>query len=94
MHLNPEDCKDRGLQNDVMGRLLCPIDFDWDDPECVPSVCILVSLLSCITVCTLKYVLVMRTSIHQLASITAASIPMVTVIQMMLNRDSFTAPYW
>ncbi|KAF8222820.1 hypothetical protein L208DRAFT_1426222 [Tricholoma matsutake] len=33
MHLNPEDCKDRGLQNDVMGRLLCPINFDWDDPD-------------------------------------------------------------
>jgi hypothetical protein len=93
MHLDPEDRKDRGLQNDIMGRLLCPIDFDWDNPECVPSVCVLVTC-SCITVCMLKYALVMRTLIHQLASITAASIPMVMVIQMTLNRDFFAAPYW
>jgi hypothetical protein len=24
---------DRGLQNDVTGRLLCPIEFSWDDDE-------------------------------------------------------------
>ncbi|KAJ3975900.1 hypothetical protein EV361DRAFT_959110 [Lentinula raphanica] len=22
----------RGLQNDITGRLLCPVEFDWDDP--------------------------------------------------------------
>lgn len=26
---------DRGINNDVTGRLLCPIDFDWDEPEYV-----------------------------------------------------------
>jgi len=22
----------RGIQNDITGRLLCPISLDWDDP--------------------------------------------------------------
>ena len=26
---------DRGLQNDITGRLLCPIELSWDDDECV-----------------------------------------------------------
>jgi hypothetical protein len=26
---------ERGLSNDLTGRLLCPIDYDWDNPECV-----------------------------------------------------------
>jgi len=25
--------EERGISNDVTGRLLCPIDYDWDDPE-------------------------------------------------------------
>jgi hypothetical protein len=25
--------EDRGISNDITGRLLCPIDYDWDDPE-------------------------------------------------------------
>ncbi|KAJ3963487.1 hypothetical protein EV361DRAFT_967662, partial [Lentinula raphanica] len=24
--------ENRGLQNDITGRLLCPVEFDWDDP--------------------------------------------------------------
>jgi hypothetical protein len=24
---------DRGLQNDITGRLLCPIELSWDDDE-------------------------------------------------------------
>ena len=29
---------DRGLQNDITGRLLCPIEFSWDDIEyAIPS---------------------------------------------------------
>ncbi|KAF8955095.1 hypothetical protein BDZ97DRAFT_1620698, partial [Flammula alnicola] len=27
------DRQNRGIGNDVTGRLLCPIDYDWDDPE-------------------------------------------------------------
>ncbi len=27
----PEERTGRGLQNDMTGRLLCPIEFDWDD---------------------------------------------------------------
>lgn len=26
---------DRGIGNDVTGRLLCPVTYDWDNPECV-----------------------------------------------------------
>jgi hypothetical protein len=42
--LNPEAPKitlsnrvkeDRGYPNDITGGLLCPIDYDWDDPEYV-----------------------------------------------------------
>ncbi|KAJ3560012.1 hypothetical protein NP233_g11106 [Leucocoprinus birnbaumii] len=29
--LDPEDRVNRGLQHDVCGKLLCPIDFNWDD---------------------------------------------------------------
>ncbi|KAH9955819.1 hypothetical protein BC827DRAFT_1347306 [Russula dissimulans] len=25
--------EDHGISNDITGRLLCPIDYDWDDPE-------------------------------------------------------------
>jgi hypothetical protein len=35
---------DRGTFNDITGRLLCPIDYSWDDPECVADV---FSCLSC-----------------------------------------------
>jgi len=28
---------DRGLQNDITGRLLCPIELSWDDDECVTN---------------------------------------------------------
>jgi hypothetical protein len=24
-----------GISNDVTGHLLCPISYDWDNPECV-----------------------------------------------------------
>jgi hypothetical protein len=34
----------RGIENDSTGRLLCPIDYNWDNPEyvdnlylCIPS---------------------------------------------------------
>ncbi|KAM6489009.1 hypothetical protein JOM56_014326 [Amanita muscaria] len=30
--LNPDSRSNRGIQHDVTGKLLCPIDFDWDDP--------------------------------------------------------------
>ena len=33
--LPPKLKKDRGIGNDVTGGLLCPIDYDWDDPEYV-----------------------------------------------------------
>jgi len=29
--------EERGTHNDVTGRLLCPIDFDWDDLKYVPA---------------------------------------------------------
>lgn len=25
--------EDRGISNGITGRLICPIDYDWDDPE-------------------------------------------------------------
>ncbi|KAM6494657.1 hypothetical protein JOM56_009280 [Amanita muscaria] len=30
--LNPDSRSNRGIQHDVTGKLLCPIDFYWDDP--------------------------------------------------------------
>jgi len=27
---------ERGICNNVTGRLLCPIEFDWDNPEYIP----------------------------------------------------------
>lgn len=29
--LDPRDRNDRGISNDYTGRLLCPIDYDWED---------------------------------------------------------------
>ncbi|KJA15425.1 hypothetical protein HYPSUDRAFT_207911 [Hypholoma sublateritium FD-334 SS-4] len=29
--LNTKSRSDRGLHNDITGRLLCPIEYDWDD---------------------------------------------------------------
>ncbi|RDB16224.1 hypothetical protein Hypma_003116 [Hypsizygus marmoreus] len=31
--LDPDSRFNRGLQHDITGRLLCPIQFDWDDEE-------------------------------------------------------------
>jgi len=31
--LSPHIKSDRGFEHDITGRLLCPIDFDWDDPQ-------------------------------------------------------------
>lgn len=36
--LNAHDRTTRGLQHDVTGKLLCPIEFDWDDLEYVSHV--------------------------------------------------------
>ncbi|KAM6503772.1 hypothetical protein JOM56_000715 [Amanita muscaria] len=30
--LNPDSRSNRGIQHDVTSKLLCPIDFDWNDP--------------------------------------------------------------
>jgi len=30
-HLPLSSRNERGLQNDITGRLLCPIEYDWDD---------------------------------------------------------------
>lgn len=30
--LDPESRQNRGLQGAVTGRLLCPVDYDWDNP--------------------------------------------------------------
>ena len=29
----PSEKLGRGLNNDATGRLICPVDYDWDDPE-------------------------------------------------------------
>ena len=31
--LSTKSKEGRGISNDVTGRLLCPIDFDWDNPR-------------------------------------------------------------
>lgn len=31
--LSARDKEERGISNDFTGRLLCPIDYDWDDLE-------------------------------------------------------------
>jgi hypothetical protein len=33
IRLSAKGKEERGISNDVTGRLLCPIDFDWDDPK-------------------------------------------------------------
>lgn len=30
--LSPKGKEERGISNDITGRLICPIDYDWDDP--------------------------------------------------------------
>jgi hypothetical protein len=35
MYLSSKQKDERGICNDVTGRLLCPIDYNWDDPVCV-----------------------------------------------------------
>jgi hypothetical protein len=34
--LSPKVKAERGIDNDVTGHLLCPIDYDWGDLEYVP----------------------------------------------------------
>ena len=33
VRLSPKGKEGRGISNDITGRLLCPIDYDWDKPE-------------------------------------------------------------
>lgn len=35
IRLSTRGKEERGICNDVTGRLLCPIDYDWDDPQYV-----------------------------------------------------------
>ncbi len=35
--LNTKSRSDRGMENDITGRLLCPIEYDWDDEMLVLS---------------------------------------------------------
>ena len=37
MLLSAKAKEERGISHDVTGRLLCPIDYDWDDPGYVAS---------------------------------------------------------
>ncbi|KAG5634192.1 hypothetical protein H0H81_002993 [Sphagnurus paluster] len=37
--LNPEDRSMRGLKHDTTGRLLCPIEYDWDDEAVRVKLC-------------------------------------------------------
>jgi hypothetical protein len=32
LRLSPKGKEERGISNDITGRLICPIDYDWDDP--------------------------------------------------------------
>lgn len=34
----PEPKQLRGFNNDATGKLLCPVDLDWENPEYVPSI--------------------------------------------------------
>jgi hypothetical protein len=36
--LNPKNRDNRGFQNDFTGRLLCPIEYSWDDLEYVIAI--------------------------------------------------------
>ncbi len=36
--LNPKNRDHRGFQNDFTGRLLCPIEYSWDDLEYVITI--------------------------------------------------------
>jgi hypothetical protein len=31
--LSSQGKEERGIGHDITGRLICPIDYDWDDPE-------------------------------------------------------------
>ena len=33
--LQKGDRSNRGIQHDVCGKLLCPVTYNWDEPECV-----------------------------------------------------------
>ena len=36
--LSPRSKEERGINNDITGCLLCPIDYDWDNPECIAHI--------------------------------------------------------
>jgi hypothetical protein len=33
LSLSPRGKEERGISNNITGCLICPIDYDWDDPE-------------------------------------------------------------
>ncbi len=43
--LNTKCRSDRGLENDITGRLLCPIEYDWEDEKWVLLLCIVLHIL-------------------------------------------------
>ena len=42
--LDPDDRANRGLQHDLCGFLLCPIEFDWKDERYVHHIIIVIAL--------------------------------------------------
>ena len=89
--LSAKQRDDRGLQNDITGRLLCPIKFSWDDDECaMPYPCQS-------TYCCSLVVFVARFEIQKLIFrriiLSLAFIPMDEEIQMMWNTASFVVAF-
>jgi len=89
--LSMEQHNDRGLQNDIMGRLLCPIELSWDDDKCVIPIdtCRLDICSFVVFVARFK----LRNSIYLKIIFSLAFIPMDLDMQMMWNMASFVVVF-
>jgi hypothetical protein len=86
--LSTKQRDDRGLQNDVTGRLLCPIEYSWDDDEyaiTIIDVCSTQRIAFVVFVERFK----LRNSIYLRITSSLVFIPRESEIQMMWNVVSF-----
>jgi len=85
--LSAKQRDDRGLQNDSTGRLLCPIEFSWDDDECAMPYPRRLTYPRSPVVYVARFE--MQKSIFLRIFFSLAFIPTDEEIQMMWNRASF-----
>lgn len=86
--LDGEDRKSRGFYHELTGRLLCPIEYDWSDPEYV-NTSSFYTALNAPQLSEFNNVYEATSLIATQASLSIACTKLEKVIQTLSKKDSF-----